>query len=159
VLPEGLLEHESVESAVADVARYDVFAASEAWLAGDAARAARILGVLESEGDGPQLALWSLGEDVHAIAAVQAMTRAGTPMQAALRNARVWGKRAVALERATRRLDAATIDRLLAALARVDALSKGLGRGSPWDELVALALAVAGSPVRRLEDVARGVPA
>ena len=159
VLPEGMLDHAAVENAVADVARYDVFAASEAWLAGDAARVARVLAVLEAEGDGPQLALWTLGEDLHAIAAVQSMTRAGTPMQAALRNARVWGKRQFALERATKRLGGATLDALLAALSRVDALAKGLGKGSAWDELAALALAVAGAPVRDLDDVARGVPA
>jgi DNA polymerase-3 subunit delta len=159
VLPEGLVEHEAVEAAVADVARYDVFAASEAWLAGDAARVARILAVIESDGDGPQLALWALGEDLHAIAAVQAMVRSGTPVQAALRNVRAWGKRALALERATHRVELTAIERLLAALSRVDALSKGLGRGSAWDELVALALAVAGSPVRDVDDIARGVPA
>jgi DNA polymerase-3 subunit delta len=158
VLPEGLLEADAVERVVADVARYDVFAASEAWLAGDAARVLRILSVLEAEGDGPQLALWALGEDLHAIAAVHAMVRSGTPMQAALRNARVWGRRATALERATRRIDTASVDALLPPLFRVDALSKGLGGGRAWDELVALALAVAGSPARPLAQVAAGVP-
>ena len=39
LLPEGELAHDAVERAVADVARYDVFQLSEAWLAGDAARA------------------------------------------------------------------------------------------------------------------------
>jgi DNA polymerase-3 subunit delta len=119
---------------------------------------ARILSVLEAEGDGPQLALWALGEDLHAIAAVHAMTRSGTPMQAALRNARVWGKRAIALERATRRIDTAALDALLPALFRIDALSKGLGRGSAWDELVALGLAVAGAMPRPLAGIATGVP-
>ena len=80
------------------------FRASEAWLSGDAARALRVLSVLEAEGDGPQLALWALGEDLHALAAVQAMTRDGMPMATALRNARVWGKRQSALERAAGRV-------------------------------------------------------
>ena len=45
VLPEGPLAHDAVEAAVADVARYDVFAASEAWLQRRrGARAARALG-------------------------------------------------------------------------------------------------------------------
>jgi hypothetical protein len=32
-------------------------------------------------------------------------------------------------------------------LARLDALAKGLGRGDPWDALVAIALALCGRPV------------
>lgn len=151
LLPEGLLAHEAVVAVVADVARYDVFAASDAWLGGDAARALRVLSVLEAEGDGPQLALWALGEDLHALAAVQAMTRDGVPMAAALRNARVWGKRQSALERAARRMTQASVERLLASLARVDALSKGIGLGHAWNELTVLAMDFAGKPVRSLE--------
>jgi DNA polymerase-3 subunit delta len=146
LLPEGELDHDAVEAAVADVARYDVFAAREAWLAGDAARVMRIVSVLEAEGDGPQFALWALGDDLHAVAAVQAMTRSGTPLAAALRNAGVWGKRQAALERAVKRLTPADVERLLAALAKLDALSKGIGRGNAWDEFEALALAFAGKP-------------
>lgn len=150
LLPAGALEHSAVVSAVADVARYDVFAASEAWLTGDASRVHRILSVLRSEGDGPQLVIWSLGEDLHAIAAVQAMTQRGLPMAVAPREARIWGKRQFALERAARRLAPSDVEQCLAALARVDALGKGVGEGNAWDQLVALALAVAGTRVRPL---------
>jgi DNA polymerase III subunit delta len=150
VLPEATLTHDAVEAAVADVARYDVFAASDAWLSGDATRALRVLSVLEAEGDGPQLALWTLGEDLHALAAVQAMTGDGVPMATALRNARVWGKRQSALERAARRVPPGTVERLLAGLAVVDALSKGIGRGNAWDELTVLAMELAGTPARPL---------
>ena len=148
VLPEGSLAHDAVEAAVADVARYDVFAASEAWLAGDAARMLRVLSMLEAEGDGPQLAIWTMSEDLHAIAAVLSMTRDGTPMAVALRNARVWGKRQVALERAARRLTLAAVEHALATLATIDAMSKGIGRGNAWDELLILAMTVAGKTPR-----------
>jgi DNA polymerase-3 subunit delta len=150
LLPEGALDHDAVEAAVADVARFDVFGASEAWLQGDATRAVRILVALQAEGDGPQLAIWSLGEDLHAIAAIHAMTRDGTPLAGALRNARVWGKRQQAMEKAVRRIGADEVVPLLAALARIDALSKGIGRGNAWDELTALALAIAGKPAHPL---------
>ena len=148
VLPEGMLGHEAVEAAVADVARYDVYAASEAWLAGDAARVLRVLSVLEAEGDGPQLAVWTIGEDLHALAAVQAMVRDGMPSSVALRNARVWGKRQNAMERAMKRVSPAAVERMLAALARIDALSKGIGVGNAWDDFTALAVELAGKPAR-----------
>jgi len=147
LLPEGELDHEAVERAVADVARFDVFELSHAWLAGDAARTVRILRALEAEGDAPTLAIWQLSEDVHAIAVVTALVRNGTPLSAAVRNARVWGKRQNALERAVKRVAPSSIPPILTAIARLDALAKGIGTGNAWDELATVALAVAGTSV------------
>ena len=147
VLPEGSLDHDAVTNAIADVARYDVFQLSEAWLAGDAVRALRILAVLEGEGDAPIQAIWQLSEDVHAIATVHAMVRTGTPLASAVRNARVWGKRQNALERAVQRVAPAALPGLLLALAQLDALSKGLGRGNAWSELAGIGLALCGKPL------------
>jgi DNA polymerase-3 subunit delta len=146
LLPEGELAAEAVERAVTDVARYDIFQLSEAWLAGDAARALHIIAALEAEGDGIQLLLWQLSEDVHALASVQGAVASGTPVATAIRNARVWGKRQAAMARAARRFKAEAITPFLAALVRLDALSKGIGRGNVWDELRATALAIAGKP-------------
>jgi DNA polymerase-3 subunit delta len=145
LLPEGELEHDAVVRAVADVARFDVFQLSEAWLAGDAARSLRILAALEAEGEGVPLIIWQLGEDLHALASVLAASAEGTPLAAAVRAARAWGKRLAALERAARRVDAAAIPPLLTRLARLDALAKGIGYGNAWDELADIALALCGS--------------
>ena len=149
-MPEGELDARRVESATADVARYDVFQLSEAWLAGDAARPLRILAVLRAEGEPVTLAVWQIAEDLHALARVQAEARGGTSLATALRNARVWGKRQAAMERAARRVTAAALAAVSTAAARLDALSKGIGRGDPWDELAALALTLAGTPARPL---------
>jgi DNA polymerase-3 subunit delta len=138
---------DAVERAVTDVARYDVFELSEAWLAGDAARALRIVGALAAEGEGIQLLLWQLGEDIHALASISEATASGTPLAAAIRNARVWGKRQAAMEKAARRVKADAIAPMLTALARLDALSKGIGRGNVWDELCTVATALAGAPI------------
>ncbi|MEO8509508.1 MAG: DNA polymerase III subunit delta [Betaproteobacteria bacterium] len=153
LLPEGELEHEAVENAVADVARFDIFQLSEAWLAGDATRAMRILRALQAEGEPATLAIWQLSEDVHALAAVSTMVRGGTPVSAAVRSARVWGKRQPALERAAQRVAPTLIAPLLSAAARLDALSKGIGRGNVWDELATTALALAGKPALPLPGV------
>ncbi len=147
LLPEGLLAHDAVERAVADVARYDVFDLSAACLGGDALRTLRIIAALEAEGEGLPLLLWQIGEDIHALAAVLEATAAGMPLPAAVRNARVWGKRQAALERAARRVRPAAIAPLVRALAKLDAVAKGIGRGNAWDDLRTLALALAGKPV------------
>ena len=149
LLPEGGLDQEAVERVVTDVARYDVFQLSEAWLAPDAGRALRIIAALEAEGEGIPLLLWQLGEDIHALAAVQEAIAAGTPVANAMRNARVWGKRQAAMERAARRVRPATLGPLLSALARLDALAKGIGRGNPWDELRSVAMMLMGVPAVR----------
>jgi DNA polymerase III subunit delta len=146
LLPEGELEQAAVENAVADVARFDVFQLSEAWLSGDAARACRILAALENEGEGVPLLLWQLGEDLHALATVLASMASGTPVAIAVKSARVWGKRQTALERAARRIAPSAIQPLLLRLARLDALAKGIGRGNVWDHLRDVALALAGRP-------------
>ena len=147
LFPAGELDARAVEQAIADVARFDVFQLSEAWLAGDAARACRILAALEGAGEGVPLLVWQLGEDLHALAAVFTAQAAGTSVSAALRNARVWGKRQAAMERAVRRVQPSTLPPLLMRLARLDALAKGIGRGSVWDALRELALALAGRPL------------
>lgn len=144
--PPGEIAQDAVERAIADVSRFDVFQLSEAWLAGDAPRALRILAALEAEGEGIQLLLWQLGEDLHALAAIRGAVAGGTPLAVAVRNARVWGKRQAAMESAARRVDVATVLALLHALARADALSKGIGKGSAWEELATIALALAGRP-------------
>jgi DNA polymerase-3 subunit delta len=147
LLPEGELAQEAVERAVADVARYDVFDLSVACLGGDAARVLRIIAALEAEGEGLPLLVWQIGEDIHALAAVFDAAARGVPAAAAVRSARVWGRRQAALERAARRVKPHAIAPMLRALAALDALAKGLGRGNPWDELRTLALTLAGRPV------------
>ncbi|MDQ6621714.1 MAG: DNA polymerase III subunit delta [Pseudomonadota bacterium] len=145
LLPQGEIAHAEVEAAVANVARYDVLTLSEAWLNGDSPRTLRVLAGLQAEGEGVPLVLWQFVEDVHALASVLEATATGTPVAAAVRNARVWGKRQNAMERAARRVDRELLMTLLSGLARLDALAKGIGRGNAWDELRTLALAMAGT--------------
>ncbi len=146
LLPAGELLHEAVLHAVADVARYDVFQLSEAWLGGDAARAMRILAALEAEGEGIQLLLWQVSEDIHALASIQEAMESGAALATAVRNARVWGKRQGAMERAARRVQPDSVLPMLRALATLDAVSKGIGRGNAWDDLRTIGLALAGKP-------------
>ncbi|HEY3533908.1 MAG TPA: DNA polymerase III subunit delta [Casimicrobiaceae bacterium] len=144
LLPPGLLEHDDVERAVANVARYDIQELSEAWLAGDAARTLRIVEGLRGEGEPVTLVAWQLAEDLHALSTVHDAVARGTSVSTAVRTARVWGKRLPALERAVRRVGEVEVSPLLAAAAKLDALAKGIGRGDPWDLVVDIGLAVCG---------------
>ena len=150
LLPEGPLDQDAVLDAVADVARYDVFELSEAWLAGDAARMLRIVSMLREAAEPVTLVIWQLSEDLHALATVHESMRQGMALASALRGVRVWGKRQSALERAARRVAPATTQRLLHALAGLDALAKGIGSGDPWDAVAAAALTLCGKRVPAL---------
>ena len=140
LFPAGPLSFEQVKNAVMDVARYDVFKLSEAMLAGDATRYARILDGLRAEGEATVLILWALAEDIRALAKVsRAMQRSGN-LASALRDARVWGARQKLVERAVRRFSPAITERALRQAANVDKVIKGLRQGDIWDELLQLGM-------------------
>jgi DNA polymerase III subunit delta len=147
LLAPGLLDDDEVERAVADVARYDIQELSEAWLGGEAARVLRIVSGLRGEGEPVTLVAWQLGEDLHALASVHDAMARGVALSNAVRNARVWGKRLSALERAARRVAAHDVPALLGRVAKLDALAKGIGRGDAWDLVVDIGLALCGKPV------------
>ncbi len=138
LFPAGPLSFEQVKDAVMDVARYDVFKLSEAMLAGDAGRFARILEGLRAEGEATVLILWSLLEDIRALARVSRAVQRGGNLAGALRDARVWGVRQKLVERAVRRFTPVTAERALRRTAHIDKVIKGLRDGDAWDELLQL---------------------
>ena len=142
--PAGELSFEQVEQAVLDVARYDVFELGEAVLAGQAARALRMLDGLRAEGESPVLVHWTLASDLQALARVRDALDAGQPMPLALQTARVWGVKQRLVERVAPQLAAPTLARLLAAASVCDGLVKGLKHpdwpAEPWEALRRLVL-------------------
>jgi DNA polymerase-3 subunit delta len=69
--PAGELSFEQIEAAVLNVARYDVFKLGEAVLAGQVARALRMLDGLQAEGEAAVLVHWTLAEDIRALKRVK----------------------------------------------------------------------------------------
>jgi DNA polymerase III subunit delta len=145
LLPKGALQIEDLVAAVADVARYDPNELSEAFLRGDLARYARVLGGLQSEGEQAPRLSWMISEDVHALANIFLARRQGVPIAQALRNARVWGKRQKAMEIATNAVAPQRIAELLKRCATLDAQSKGQAAGDAWLTLASIAAFAHGS--------------
>jgi DNA polymerase-3 subunit delta len=136
----GVVDEDDVAASVASSARYDVFQLGEAALAGDAARALRILEGLRGEGMEAPIVLWLLAREIRALAA----TRRGGAARAFGPQAE---RRARALQAAARRLAGQRLGPLVTQAAYVDRCIKGLGRGDPWDELAALVARLAGVPM------------
>ena len=142
--PAGELSFEQVEAAVLDVARYDVFKLGEAVLAGQVARALRMLDGLRAEGESPVLVHWTLAEDIRALQRVRAAQAEGKPLPLALREARVWGLKERLFERALPLLADHQLAHLVEAASICDGLVKGLRHpdwpAEPWDGLRRLVL-------------------
>ncbi|MDZ7858857.1 DNA polymerase III subunit delta [Sphaerotilus sp.] len=142
--PPAVLRREQIESAVLNVARYDVFKLGEAVLAGQVARALRMLDGLEAEGEAAVLVHWTLADDLRGLQRVHAATLQGKPLPLALRDARVWGVKEKLFERVVPQLDAATLTALVAAAHTVDGIVKGvpdpLWPAEPWAALRRLVL-------------------
>ncbi len=129
--PQGELSFEQVESAVLNVARYDVFKLSEAVLAGRLERVQRMLDGLQAEGEAAVLVHWALAEDIRTLHRIRHAVDEGKPLPLALRENRVWGLKEKLMERVLPRLDAATLSRLVQDAHRVDGIVKGL-RHTDW---------------------------
>jgi DNA polymerase-3 subunit delta len=142
--PEGELSLDVVREAVANVARYDAYTACEAMLAGDGARYVRVIDGLKSEGEAPTLVLWTLSEELYALARIQAGAAAGRSLDDLLRENRVWGPRQRPMKAAAARVAPQAVQRALAHAARIDRAIKGVGAGEPWDEFLKLGLFVTG---------------
>ncbi|MGJ7523025.1 DNA polymerase III subunit delta [Variovorax sp. LT1P1] len=142
--PAGELGWEQVEAAVNNVARYDVFKLSDAALAGNPVRVARMLDGLRAEGEAEVLVHYTLAEDIRALKRVRDAMNAGRPLPMALRENRIWGAREQAFERVLPRLDDRALARLLKAAHTVDGIVKGLKQpdwpASGWQALQRLAL-------------------
>jgi DNA polymerase III subunit delta len=141
--PQGELTLGDVSEAVANVARYDAYDASAALLAGNIARYARVIEGLRGEGEAPTFVLWAIAEDLRALARIQAGTGRGRPLDALLRENRVWGARQAPLKSALNRLSASAVERALAHAALIDRAIKGVARLEAWDEFLKLGLKLA----------------
>ena len=144
--PAGELTHAQVESAVMNVARYDVFKLSEAVLAGQVARVQRMLDGLQAEGEAAVLVHYTLSEDIRALKRVKDAMAEGRPLPMALREQRIWGAREKLFERVLPKLSTARLAQLLKNAHQVDGIVKGLKvadwPADPWQALQRLALRV-----------------
>ena len=141
LLPVGELDFDAVREAVMNVARYDAGKLTEAMLAGDRTRLARMLEGLRGEGEAPPRVLWILAEEIRAICRVQDGLAKGRSLAEVCRESRVWGDaRQTLVGRAAKTLPRSALHAALEHAAKVDRVVKGVVKGDAWDELLQLGL-------------------
>ncbi|MDD2741557.1 MAG: DNA polymerase III subunit delta [Rhodocyclaceae bacterium] len=138
--PAGQLSASQIREAVLNVARYDIDSLREALLSCDIARLVRTLNGLMHEGEAPPLILWAMSEEIRALTVIRSGLDAGKPMEALLKDAKVWGPRAMPMKKALQRLSTATLEAALQHAGKIDLLAKGIGRGNVWEEFLRLGL-------------------
>ena len=138
--PAGQLSLTQIRDAVLNVARYDIDSLREALLAGDVGRLTRTLDGLMQEGEAPPLVLWAMSEEIRALTIIRAGIDAGKPVDMLLKDAKVWGPRAVPVRKALQRLTTASLEAALQHAGKIDRLAKGIGQGNIWEEFLRLGL-------------------
>lgn len=131
------------QTAVANVARFDVFQLSTAWMSGDSVRMLRLLDGLAAEGNEPVLLLWVISEDIRTLLRLLAALKQGKAISELRHSLRLWGDRQTLAPQAARRIG---VKRLLSALqtcAQIDRQIKGVEDGDAWTEIKHLFLSLA----------------
>lgn len=150
---EGRLRVEDIADAVTDNARFDIYRLVDTALDGDSEKTARMLERLCEEGIEPVLLLWVFGRELRGLAQLAvacAPVGGGRPQAAvldqAMTRARVWQRRKLLTKKALMRHGPRRWQAFLVSVAHADRVLKGQAPGNVWDELLQLALAIAGNP-------------
>ena len=144
---EGELNAEQIQSAVSDSARYDIFSFADVTLAGEPQRVTKLLFGLKAEGVEPVLMLWALHREIRVLSQIHADLQEGQKVEAAMARQRVWDKRKPLIKRALQNSSLEKARGWLKSCRQIDRIIKGQEAGRAWDELLELALQVAGKNV------------
>ena len=134
---------DEAQTAVANVARFDVFQLAGAWMKGDVLRVCRLLDGLQEEGEEPVLLLWAVAEDIRTLIRLAASLKQGQSVQSVRNSLRLWGEKQTLAPIAVRRI---SISRLLDALktcAKIDRIIKGAEEGDSWGAFRQLVISLA----------------
>ena len=119
-------------ASVSGHAHYTVFELVDAALAGNAARAVRIIRSLRAEGTPQPVVLWALGREIRLLTEVAEAMQLRQPLAAVFKKHGVWQKRQQPVTDCAHRNSLASFHRLVSLLARIDDAIKGGSGIDPW---------------------------
>lgn len=132
-----------LEELIEAQASYTIFLLSDACLAGNGPRVARILETLHAQDVAPLLLLWSLAKDIRAAIEIHTAISKGQPFTQACQQQHIWTSRQAMMQHFIRRSNLKDCLYCLKRLADIDRLSKGLESGDPWHALQKICLTIA----------------
>lgn len=137
---------DTVQAAVADSARFDIFGLVEAALNGQSTQALRMLAGLRAEGVEALFILAMLMREIRQLVGLSQQMSQGISLERAFANAKppIWDKRKTQVSKALNRHSLSQLNQLLLRAQVIDAQVKGQQIGDPWSNLAQLTLALAG---------------
>lgn len=151
---DGAVSIQLVTDSLADQARFDVYALSDAVLQGDFTRALRVKQRLQSEGVEPVIVVWALVREVRLVSAIASGVARGLSRAALFKQNRVWNKREAFVNSALQRLSAARWQDLLIQAAHLDQTVKGQRYQEPgnnWYQIEQLCAGMCDVPLASLK--------
>ena len=140
---EGVVTTDDVDAAVADSSRFDVYKLVDAAVAGNAARAVRVLGAVRTEGVEPVIVMWALTREIRMLAGLSDAICSGMDLSGAMRKSGVWQNRQGLVRACISRHQPADFYRLLKLARDADAAAKGQKRADPWQLATQIVLELA----------------
>jgi len=141
---DGVIDTDILSQAVADSARYDVFALVDRALVGDAVGAVKILQGLKGEGSDVLALLWALAREVRTLLQLQHEVNSGRTLASCTRKFGIWESRLPLVDSALRRLKKNQLQLLLRFAGQCDRSVKGLHPADPWQVCMDVVLLLAG---------------
>jgi DNA polymerase-3 subunit delta len=137
---DAVLDIDTLEASVADDARFDAFRLTDAAIAGDAARALRIVEGLHAEGaEAIPLLGWLLSQ----LRVLSRLAHAGGNLNQAFKAERIWDAKQAGFQRALKAGNAAHWERCIVQVGHIDRIAKGRADGDVWREIERLITAIA----------------
>ena len=147
----GTLDAATMQSLVADAARYDVFRLTDAVLDGQAAQVSRMLAGVRAEGDVVAGLMPMVIRELLRTAALARAQARGANLGAEMKSQGIWEARQAPFKRALQRHpNPARWDRFVAEASRIDRIAKGRADGDAWVAMERLLLAIAEARAVRL---------
>lgn len=145
------LDAATMQSLVADAARYDVFRLTDAVLDGQATQVSRMLAGLRAEGDAVAGLMPMVIRELLRTAALARAQARGANLGAEMKSQGIWEARQAPFKRALQRHpNPARWDRFVVEASRIDRIAKGRADGDAWVAMERLLLAIAEARAVRL---------
>ena len=123
--PEHSVSVDDIKKGVEDSARFNLYSFVDTALAGQFARALRMLSSLRTEGMEPVLINWALSRETRQLLDMATEVDRGDSIQAVLKSHRVWSNRSAIVGSALKRLKLSDIQIIHQRLAYLDRMIKG----------------------------------
>lgn len=137
---DATISKQSVEQAVADSARFDVFKLTDCVLAGRMSRAIKILNGLKAEGIAAPVVLWALARETRMLINIKIAINQGQNKELVFKNNRLWDKRKQLVNAILSRMNLQKLQEILLQCAKADRQIKGQEQGDCWETLLSLCM-------------------